>query len=113
MKSSVPTLTIQCSKKKASVYVETGLPLEVTPVDQQTVKIRLDEAKSIPQRWREITNATIAASTRDSAPLLKQLVHSQKFTLEFPPFNSPPVQAEFDVAGLVSYLPQLGRMCWE
>jgi Type VI secretion system VasI, EvfG, VC_A0118 len=113
MKSSVPTLTIQCSKKKASVYIETGMPLEVTPVDQQTVKIQHDEAKPFPQRWREITNATLAASARDSVLLIKQLARSRKFTLEFTPFNSAPAQAEFDVAGLEAYLPQFSRMCWE
>ncbi|MBI5658756.1 MAG: hypothetical protein HZC43_04220 [Nitrosomonadales bacterium] len=113
MKSATPTLTIECRNKKAAVYVETWLPLEVTQVDKQIVRVQFDNGKPIPQRWQEITNAAMGASTRDSILLVKQLAKSQKFVFEFTPFNSPPVQAEFDVAGLAAYLPQLGRMCWE
>ena len=113
MKSSVPTLTIQCSKKKATVYIETGMALEVTMVDRQIVHVRFDDNKPITQRWQEITNATVAASARDSTTLVKQLAQSQKFMFEFTPFSSAPVQAEFDVAGLAAYLPQLARACWE
>lgn len=113
MKSAVPTLTVQCSKKKAAVYIETGLALEVTMVDRQIVHIRFDDNKPITQRWQEITNATVAASARDATALVKQFVQSQKFTFEFTPFSSAPVQAEFDVAGLAAYLPQLARACWE
>lgn len=113
MKSAVPTLTIECGKKKAAVYVETWLPLEITQVDKQIVRVQFDGGKPIPQRWQEITNATIGASARDSTLLVKQLAGSQKFAVQFTPFNSPPVQAEFDVAGLAAYLPQLARLCWE
>lgn len=113
MKSAVPTLTIECGKKKAAVYVETWLPLEVTQVDKQIVRVQFDGGKPVPQRWQEVTNAAIGASARDSTLLVKQLAGSQKFVIQFTPFNSPPVQAEFDVAGLSAYLPQLARMCWE
>ena len=112
MKSSVPTLTIQCSKGKAAVYIETGMALEVTMVDRQIVHVRFDDNKPITQRWQEITNATVAASARDSTTLVKQLVQSQKFMFEFTPFSSADAQAEFDVTGLAAYLPQLARICW-
>lgn len=112
MKSSVPTLTIQCSKGKATVYIETGMALEVTMVDRQIVHIRFDDNKPVTQRWQEITNATAAASARDSTALVKQLAQSQKFMFEFTPFSSAPAQAEFDVAGLAAYLPQLALACW-
>lgn len=111
MKTYVPTLTIQCNQGKAAVYVETGMALEVTPVDQQIVRVQFDGNKLITQRWREVTNATITA--RDATALIKQLAQSQKFIFEFTPFGIAPVQAEFAVAGLSAYLPQLAGACWK
>ena len=113
MKSATPTLTVQCSKKKPAIYVETWLPLEITQVDKQIVRVQFDNGKPTPQRWQEITNAAMGASVQDSLMLLKQFTRSKKFVFEFPPFNSPPAQAEFDLAGLDAYLPQLARLCWE
>lgn len=112
MKTSVPTLTIQCSKGKAALYIETGMALEVTMIDQQVVHIQLDDNKPIPQRWREVTNATVSATARDAMALIKQFTQSQKFIFEFIPFNVASVQAEFAVVGLSTYLPQLSRTCW-
>lgn len=113
MKSAVPVLTVQCSKKKAAVYVETWLPLEVTQVDKQIVRVQFDSNRPSPQRWQEITNASMGASARDSLLLVRQFTQSKKFVLEFTPFNSPPVHAEFDIAGLEALMPQLARTCWE
>lgn len=112
MKTSVPVLTIQCNKGKPAVYIETGMGLEVTMVDQQIVHIQLDDNKPISQRWREVTNATVSASTRDSTALIRQLIQSQKFLFKFTPFSSAPAQAEFVVSGLSAYSPQLDRACW-
>lgn len=112
MKTSVPTLTIQCSKGKAALYIETEMALEVTVVDQQIVRVQLDGNASAPQRWREVTNATVSASTRDATSLIKQFTQSQKFMFEFTSFNGAPVQAEFAVTGLSAYAPQLNRACW-
>jgi len=111
MKTYVPILTIQCNQGKASVYIETGMPLEVTVVDQQIVRLQFDGNKQISQRWREVNNATMSA--RDATALIKQLAQSQKFIFEFTPFGTKPVQAEFAVAGLSAYLPQLARACWK
>lgn len=111
MKSYVPILTIQCIQGKADVYIETGMALEVTVVDQQIVRVQFDGNKLVNQRWREVTNATMSA--RDATALIKQLSQAQKFIFEFTPFGSKPVQAEFAVAGLSAYLPQLAGACWK
>ncbi|MDD5299813.1 MAG: hypothetical protein PHD65_04875 [Gallionella sp.] len=111
MKSAVPVLTIQCEKGKASLYVEAGMALEVTVVDKQLVRLQFDNDKSFPQSWREVTNSTLSA--RDAAPLIQHLARSQKFIFEFIPFTSPSVKAEFDVAGLSAYSPQLDKACWK
>ena len=111
MKTSVPILTIQCVKGGAALYVETGMALEVTVVDQQIVLLQLDGSKPFTQRWREVTNATVSA--RDATTLIKQLAQSQKFIFEFTPFSSAPAQAEFTVAGLSAYLPRLAKACWK
>lgn len=113
MKSATPTLTVQCSKKKASVYVETWLPLEITQVDKQIVRVQFDTGRPSPQRWQELTNATMGASAKDSLSLVRQFTQAKRFVLEFTPFNSPPVQAEFDITGLEALMPQLARTCWE
>jgi len=110
MKSAVPVLTIQCEKGKASLYVEAGMALEVTVVDKQLVRLQFDNDKSFPQSWREVTNSTVSA--RDATPLIQHLARSQKFIFEFIPFTSPSVKAEFTVAGLSVYLPQLAKACW-
>ena len=112
MKTSVPTLTIQCSKGKAALYIETEMALEVTVVDQQIVRVQLDGNAPITQRWREVTNATVSASTRDATSLIKQFAQSPKFMFEFTSFNGAPVQAEFAVSGLNAYSPLLNRTCW-
>jgi len=111
MKTSVPTMTIQCSKGKAALYIETEMALEVTMIDQQIVRVQLDDNKPIPQRWREATNAMVAANARDAAALIEQFTRSQKFIFEFTPFNVSPVQAEFAVAGLSAYSAQLSKAC--
>ena len=111
MKTSVPVLTIQCAKGKADIYVETGMALEVTVVDQQIVRLQFDDNKPFPQRWREVTNATVTA--RDATSLIKQLAQFQRLIFEFTPFGSTPAQAEFAVAGLSAYLPQLAKTCWK
>jgi hypothetical protein len=113
MKSAVPALTIECGKKKAAVYVETWLPLEVTQMDKQIVRVQLDGGRPIPQRWQELTNAAMGASARDSAVLLKQFIQSRKLIFQFTPFNSPPAHAEFDISGLDGLAPQLAQTCWE
>ncbi len=110
MKTAVPVLTIQCEKGSAAVYVETGLSLEVTVVDQQIVRLQFDNNKPFPQRWREVTNAAVSA--REAAALIKQIAQSQKLVFEFTPFGSAPVQAEFTVTGLPAYQPQLAKACW-
>ena len=112
MKTYVPILTIQCSKGKAALYIETGVGLEVTMIDQQIVHIHFDDNKPISQRWREVTNSTVSATTRDATALIQQFTQSQKFIFEFTPFNVVPVQAEFVLAGLSAYSPQLTKACW-
>lgn len=113
MKSATPRLIIQCSKKKAEIYIETIMPLEVTQVDKQIVSVQFDNNKPMRQRWQEIANAAVAASARDSALLIKQFAQSKKFVFEFTPFNSPPAQAEFDISGLEAFQPKLAGLCWE
>jgi len=108
-KGAVPVLTLQCENGKAAVYVQTGLPLEVTMVDKQIVRVRLDDNDFVSQRWREVNNAVV--SPRDAAAMIGQLARSRKFVLEFTPFSSPPVQAEFAVEGLSDYLPLLEGAC--
>lgn len=110
MKTSVPVLTIQCVKGKVALYVETGMALEVTVVDKQIVRLQLDDNKPFTQSWREVTNATVSA--HEATALIKQLAQSRKFIFEFAPFGSAPTQAEFAIAGLSAYLPQLDKACW-
>lgn len=112
MRTFVPVLTLQCNKGKAALYIETGMALEVTMVDQQIVHVQIDDNTPITQRWREVNNATVSASARDTALLVKQLTQSRKFRFEFIPFNTTSAQAEFTVAGLDTYLPRLNRACW-
>lgn len=112
MKSHVPVLTIQCIKGKPTVYIETGMPLEVTQVDKQHIRIGLDNNKPYPQRWREKGNATVFANPSDSETLIKQLLQTKKFVFEFIPFSSPRAQAEFTVAGLAAYSPRITKLCW-
>jgi len=108
-KTAVPALTIQCNSGKAAVYVETGLPLEVTMVDKQIVRVRFDDDDFVTQRWREVNNS--AVSPREAASVIAELARSRRFVLEFIPFSSPPVQAEFAVEGLSDYLPLLEAKC--
>lgn len=112
MKTAIPTLVIECNKGKPAIYVDTGVALEVTQVDQQIVRIQLDGNKPTPQRWREVANAAVSASTRDATALIKQLTQSRKLLFTFNPFNSPATQVEFAVNGLSAYSSQLDRACW-
>jgi hypothetical protein len=106
---ALPVLTITCAPAKAVLYVEMGLPLEVTPVDQQIVRVRFDDAASEPQRWREVNNT--AVSPRDAAAVIGRLVASRRFVLEVNAFGAPPARAEFAPAGLGEYLPLLEGTC--
>lgn len=110
-KTTVPALIIQCDPGKAAVYVETGLPLEVTMVDKQIVRVRFDNDDFVTQRWREVNNSSV--SPRDAVAMIAQLARSRRFVLEFIPFSSPPAQAEFVVKGLSDYLPRLEGKCFK
>ena len=79
-------------------------------VDNQFVRLQLDDKKPFAQIWHEVTNATVSA--RHAPTLIKQLAQSQKFIFEFTPFSSSPAQAEFAVVGLSAYLPLLNKVCW-
>jgi len=109
MRSGRPLLTIQCRQGTAAAYVETGVALEVTQVDQQVVRVRLDNSEFRSERWREVGNWTISARHADR--LIEQLLRARSFTLEFTPFSSTPVQADFAVQGLEQYGEQLATFC--
>jgi len=109
MRSGRPLLTIQCSAGTAAAYVETGVALEVTQVDQQVVRVRIDDSEFHSERWREVGNWTI--SSRHANRLIEQLLRARSFTLEFAPFNSPPTHAVFAVRGLEQYAEPLATSC--
>jgi len=104
-----PILTIQCRGGSLAVYVETGVALEVTQVDQQIVRVRFDDSEFRSERWREVGNWTV--SSRHPDRLLGQLLQARRFVLEFAPFSSEPVQADFAVQGLTEYAGLLARSC--
>ena len=108
-KTAVPVLTVECARGKPAVYVETGLPLEVTDMDKQIVRMRFDDNGFVGERWQEVTNATV--SSRDAGALIEKLGRSRIFVIEFTPFSSPPVQAEFAVQGLSGYLVHMDKAC--
>ena len=107
--SGRPLLTVRCDRGSLAVYVETGVALEVTQVDQQIVRVRFDDAEFRPERWREVGNWTV--SSRHPEQLLGQLLRARRFVLEFAPFSSEPVQADFAVQGLTQYAELLARSC--
>jgi len=109
LRSGRPVLTIQCSNGTAAAYVETGVALEVTQVDQQVVRVRFDDSDFRSERWREVGNWTIAP--RRPTQLIAQLLRSQRFSLELTPFNSAPAQAVFAVQGLDQYSRPLATYC--
>jgi len=109
LRSGRPVLTIQCSAGTAAAYVETAVALEVTQVDQQVIRVRFDDSDFRSERWREVGNWTI--SPRRPAQLIAQLLHSQRFLLEFTPFSSAPAQAVFAVQGLDHYSRPLATYC--
>ena len=109
LRSGRPVLTIQCSGGTVAAYVETGVALEVTQVDQQVVRARFDDADFRSERWQEVGNWTIAPHR--PARLIAQLLHSQRFLLEFTPFSSGPAQAVFAVEGLDHHSRRLATYC--
>jgi hypothetical protein len=106
-KTTASALTIQCENGKAAVYVETRLPLEVTMVDKQIVRVRLDDSDFVSQRWRGVNDAVVLP--RDAAAMIEQRARSQKFALDFTPFGNPPARAEVAVEGLADFLPLLEK----
>ena len=108
-RTALPVLTLECGQTKAAVFVDTGLPLEVTAFDKQIVRLRLDDHDFVAQRWPEVNNTTV--SSRFAAALIRQLAQSRKFVFEFTPFSGAPVRAEFAVEGLSGYLSQLEQAC--
>jgi len=104
-----PVLTIPCRSGQPGVYVATGVPLEVTQVDQQVVRLRFDDSEFRPERWHEVGNWTI--SSRHPARLIAELLRSRRLMLEFTPFGSDPAQADFAVDGLAAYTGPLALTC--
>jgi len=109
LSASRPILTIRCSRGQPAVYMETGVPLEVTPVDQQIVRLRLDGSNFRSEIWHEVSNWTI--SSRHPARLIGEMMRSRRLIVEFTPFASPPAQAEFAVDGLAAYSRPLTASC--
>jgi len=109
LSASRPILTIRCSRGQPAVYMETGVPLEVTQVDQQIVRLRLDGSDFRSEIWHEVSNWTI--SSRHPARLIGEMMRSRRLIVEFTPFASPPAQAEFAVNGLAAYWRPLTASC--
>jgi len=109
LRSARPVLTIQCRGGTAAAYVETGVALEVTQVDQQVVRVRWDTTEFHSERWREVGNWTI--SPHHPTDLVARLLHAKRFTLEFTPFSGLPALADFAVQGLAQYSQPLATYC--
>lgn len=110
LRDARPTLIIRCQENETDLYVKTVLPPNPEIGDGITVRVRLDSEPAAVQEWGEATSDDALFSPAP-IPLAKRLVEASTMLFQFTPFNSPPVVAEFSIAGLQYVLPDVAAAC--
>lgn len=105
-------LGIRCSKGKPEVYVSVGGPFESIYGDFEAVSVRLklDDAVPVRQRWIESTNHE-AAFASSPTKLVKQLTTSNNLLFEFTPFEKRETTVNFALRDLKGKLEPYTDVC--
>jgi hypothetical protein len=106
-----PTLALRCLGREIEMFVVTDWPAspEETP-DSHTVKIALDAAAGVSERWEaSVDKQTLFAP--NGAAFARKLTGAKALHFGFTPFNAPPVSVDFDVTGIDKLLPVAAKTC--
>jgi len=96
------TLIIRFKGKKLDVYVSTD---EIVDDESASVRVKFDDAAPVRQTWTRSTDYK-AIFSPDPFGLLTRLQLSNKFYIEYHPYQRVPDAIIFNVAGLSAALPQ-------
>jgi hypothetical protein len=111
-KVETPLLVLRCLEHKTEVIVQTGMSPnpEYGRFERATVRLRLD---SDPATQRLASKSTDGNALFLPAPvaLIRTLVKHKRMIFGFTPFNSPPVETDFDLEGLAVELRSLREVC--
>jgi hypothetical protein len=96
------TLIIRFKGKKLDVYVNTD---EIVDDESASVRVKFDDAAPVRQIWTRSTDYK-AIFSPDPFGLLARLQLSNKFYIEYRPYQRTPDTIIFNVTGLSAALPQ-------
>jgi hypothetical protein len=101
------TLILRCDAGKFQAYIVTPSQLESNyATDAVAVRVRFDEAPPEAVEWTESTGGSAMFAPQPKA-LVKRLLTTRRFLVEYPPFQQTPTTVEFAPAGLDGELSQL------
>jgi hypothetical protein len=111
MVSYAPVLSVRCKERKIELIIDIGMPANVEYGGGHTVRIKLDDAAPIKQKWSESTNNKALFCESDIVGLSKKIAQSQTLKFEFVPFNGSPQVVQFDVRGFRQHLDKILETC--
>jgi hypothetical protein len=101
------TFILRCQANRLEAYVVTPGQLESDySTHTVAVRVRFDDTPPESADWHEGTGGESILVPQPKT-LLKRLLTTQKFLLEYSPFQQSPKTIEFDPAGLEGQLPKL------
>jgi len=101
-------LSVRCSKIAWGVYVDTRLPPALEPgTDNFTVAYAFDRGESTSV----VARPTGTVLYIGGAALVRQLLHTSRFSFRFSTYEDKPASLDFDARGLASAVTTLRAAC--
>jgi len=110
--STKPVLGVRCTQNKTELGINFGTPIEHAGEEYETasVRLRLDDAAPIKEKWSRSTSLT-GLFSMGPIQLAKQLGMAKTFYVEFTPYGKTPMTVRFRVEGLEAHLPKVAEAC--
>jgi hypothetical protein len=112
LKLETPTLVLRCLEGKTHAYIDVGMAAqpELGEHNHATIRLRFDAAPAVKRRALESTDQT-ALFISDPIPFIRSLLKHRTLVFGFTPFNAPPAETQFDLAGLAAVIGPLRETC--
>jgi hypothetical protein len=99
MSSARPVLVVRCLSRKTEAFVVLGTSTSYEEdADRRTVRVQWDDDPASVQRWG-ISQSGRELFVPDGVAFARQMTRANQLRVEFTPFNSRAVTAEFAVQG--------------
>lgn len=106
--SFTPLMTIDCSEKKTSLYIDWNSFLGSNEKD---MLYRIDKQKAVTKAWNMSTDSKAVFYQGSPVKFIKSLMAGKSIYTQITPYQDSPVNATFDITGLESAIAPLRKAC--